>query len=83
VTRNVVVADASDGAFAWCTLRLRGRISVIGGEEVMKVHVYNNSLPPPAYFSFLSTFSPFLSFFLPLLLLLFFKTRPMTRSSWS
>jgi hypothetical protein len=37
-TRNVAVADASEGTFAWCSLRLRGRISVIGKDEVLKVH---------------------------------------------
>lgn len=35
-TRNVAVADASEGTFAWCSLRLRGRISVIGKDEVLK-----------------------------------------------
>ena len=37
-TRDVAVADASEGTFAWCSLRLRGRISVVGKDEVLKVH---------------------------------------------
>jgi hypothetical protein len=36
-TRNAVVADASEGTFAWCSLRLRGRTAVVGKEEVLKV----------------------------------------------